>query len=391
MQRQRRKIAIVANSTWNIFNFRLSLIKELKQAGYRVIVIAPVDQYIHYLNDSYFTKHIALRRLKAQKRGLLADIRLTMELYRIYRREKPDLVFHFTVKPNIYGSLAARMAGVRSVPTVTGLGFPFINRSLSNKLIRPLYRIAFKNLQKVLFHNKDDMELFIREQTIRPSQGEVIDGSGVDMSYFSPRRSDHSNRFIFLFVGRLLRDKGIVEFVQAARQVQRIAKQAECWIVGELNTGNPSKVSKYEVLGWVSEKVVRYFGHARDIRNYIAQSDVLVLPSYREGMPRSVLEAMSMGKPVITTDVAGCRETVEEGVNGMLVPARDADALAEAMVRMYQMGKDQLEQMGEASKILVEKRFDVQLINVHYLRLVQSILEQQPTDHQPTARNKSLL
>jgi glycosyltransferase involved in cell wall biosynthesis len=388
---QRPKIAIVANSTWNIFNFRLSLIKELKRSGYRVIVIAPVDQYIHYLNDNYFTKHIAIKRMRAQKRNPIADFRLLLELYRIYRKEQPDLVLHFTVKPNIYGSLAAQMAGVRSVPTVTGLGFPFLNDNLKNKLIRPLYRRAFRGLSKVLFHNRDDRDLFVREKMIRPGQTMIVEGSGVDMSFFKPQPLPRQDRFIFLFVGRLLKDKGILEFVGAARQIQRIAKHAECWVVGELNTGNPSKVSKYEVLGWVSEKVIRYFGHAREIRNYISQANVLVLPSYREGLPRSVLEAMSMGKPIITTNVAGCRETVLNGTNGMLVTPRDTDALAEAMVQMYQMDEDALQRMGNASMEIVRERFDVNLINQEYLKLIKELLDPQKHVQAAPKVNKKVL
>ena len=388
---EKPKIAIVANSTWNIYNFRLSLIKTLKSAGFRVIVIAPVDEYIHYLSDSYFTKHVPLRRMNPQGRNPVKDLLLFWELYRIYKREKPDLVLHFTVKPNIYGSLAATVAGIKSVSTVTGLGYAFLNSNFKNKLVRPLYRFAMRKLPKVLFHNQDDIEQFIKERLVRREQTMLIGGSGVDMGYYKQGPRQGSERFIFLFAGRLLRDKGIIEFVSAARQLLRLAKRAECWVVGELKSANPSAVSKYEVLGWVSEKAIRYYGHAKDIRKYMSQADVFVLPSYREGLPRAVLEAMSMGKPIITTDVPGCRETVEEGKNGYLVTVKDSDSLAEAMMRMYKLSDPELEEMGANSVRLCQERFDVRIINLRYLELIRSLLDPEYNAEAVSSKSRTIL
>ncbi|MCB0704386.1 MAG: glycosyltransferase family 4 protein [Saprospiraceae bacterium] len=370
----RPKIAIVTNSTWNIYNFRQSLIKTLKAAGFRVVVIAPVDEYIHYLSDSFFTKHIPLRNMRAQRRSPLKNVQLFWELYRIYKRERPDLVLHFTVKPNIFGSMAASFAKVQSVPTVTGLGYAFLNKGILNGLVRPLYRRAFLQLPKVIFHNHDDSKLFVSKKIIRENQAMIVGGSGVDMGFFAPQQVPKREKFIFLFVGRLLRDKGILEFTAAAKQLLQLAKGAECWVVGELNNSNPSAVSKYQVLNWVSEKSIRYFGHTNDIRKYLEQADVLVLPSYREGLPRAILEGMAMQKPIIATDVPGCRETVEEGVNGFLVTPRDSDALAEAMVQMYQLDESVIEEMGYQSREICRKRFDIRLVNLLYLELVRKLL-----------------
>ena len=169
----KKKIAIVDNSTWNIYNFRLSLIKHLKLEGYRVVVIAPVDEYILYLNESYFTRHISLRFLSPQNKNPLKDLLLTYELYRIYREEKPDLILHYTIKPNIFGNIAAAMAGIPSVSTITGLGYSFLHKGLINKLVPRLYRLAFKSVKKVVFYNHDDKALFIKQKLLVPGKGTI--------------------------------------------------------------------------------------------------------------------------------------------------------------------------------------------------------------------------
>lgn len=321
----KKTIAIVANSSWNIYNFRQPLIKQLKLAGYRVLVIAPVDEYIHYLNDSYFTRHIPLRFLAAQRKNPLWDLLLLWELYRIYRREKPGLVLHFTIKPNIYGSLAARWAGIRSVPTVTGLGYAFLHNGLLSRLARSLYQLAFRGIARAIFHNEDDRRLFIREKLIVEENTMVIPGSGVNTNHFRPLPRPDTDKVVFLFIGRLLHDKGIREFATAARELRRLAPRAECWVVGQLNPEYPAAVTQQELLQWIEEHHIHYLGSTKDVRPFIKQAHALVLPSYREGLPRAIIEAMAMGKPIITTDTAGCRETVEPGCNGYLTPPPRCD------------------------------------------------------------------
>ena len=241
-------------------------------------------------------------------------------------------------------------------------------------MINSLYRYAFRSNPKVIFHNQDDQKLFEKLELIEPQNTMVVKGSGVNTNFFRPLKSQHKNgKFIFLFVGRLLYDKGIVEFIQAAKQVKQIIKNAECWVVGELSTKNPSKIPKKKLLQWVENRYIRYWGATNDIRSILKEADVLVLPSYREGMPRAVLEAMSMAKPIITTDTAGCRETVDHKKNGYLVPVRDSLSLAEAMVNIYSLDIDQLEKMGEASRVKVLDQFDEKIINQQYVDLVELI------------------
>ncbi|MEM6967152.1 MAG: glycosyltransferase family 4 protein [Bacteroidota bacterium] len=372
-----KKIAIVANSTWNIYNFRLNLIKQFRSLGFRVIVVAPVDEYITYLNESHFTKHVALRHLSPQSKNPIKDFLLLREFYKIYKKEKPDLVLHYTIKPNIYGSIAARWAGIPCISTVTGLGYTFLNKSIYTRLVKPLYKLAFRSNEKIIFHNQDDQSLFQKLNLVSTAKSQVIKGSGVNTNFFRPLKSDGPhNKFIFLFVGRLLYDKGIVEFIQAAKQVRQIIKNAECWVVGELNAKNPSNIPKSELLQWVENRYIRYWGATKDIRRFIKKSDVLVLPSYREGMPRAVLEAMAMGKPIITTQTAGCRESINHNENGYLVPIKDHLALAESMVKMYSLDHDKLKAMGQASRAKAISEFDEKIITQEYIDLAAKILNE---------------
>lgn len=365
-------VAIVANTTWNIYNFRLPLIKALKQSGYKVLVIAPVDEYIRYLNDNDFTRHIPLKHLSAQRKSPLADLLLLYELYRIYRKEKPDIVFHYTIKPNIYGSMAARWAGTKSIPTITGLGYAFLHGQLLNHAARLLYKIAFKKVPITIFHNPSDRSFFLEEGIVARVNARLIPGSGVNTNHYRPLPKPHREKRIFLFIGRLLIDKGIREYVAAARQLKALAQGAECWVVGQLDANSSACISKSQLLKWVADHDIRYFGSIMDVRPYIKQADVLVLPSYREGMPRAVLEAMSMGRPVITTDTAGCRDTIDEHC-GLLVPVKDSLALAEAMAQFYHYDDEVLKEMGEAARKRVLKLFDEKIIVKSYLSICDHI------------------
>lgn len=363
-------VAIVANSSWNIYNFRQPFIRACKQAGYRVLVIAPVDEYIRYLNEHYFTAHIPLKHLSAQGKNPLRDLLLLIELFRIYRREQPTLVFHFTAKPNIYGSMAARLAGVPNYPTVTGLGYAFLHSPLLRWLSKLLYRAALRKAKKVIFHNMEDEALFLESGIARAGQTAVVNGSGLNTNHFRPLPQPRQQRFIFLFVGRLLYDKGIREYLKAARQLKRLFPKSECWIVGQLDAANPAAVSREELLREVELQNVRYFGSTTDVRPYLKQCDVFVLPSYREGMPRAVLEALAMGKPIITTDTAGCKDAIGPSC-GWLVPVQDSIALAKQMAAAGRLPQQELARMGAAARQRALTCFDEKQIVESYFELAQ--------------------
>lgn len=371
----RKKIAIVDNSTWNIYNFRLGLIRQLKNAGYDVIVIAPVDEYIRYLNETGVVQHIPLRYLAPQSTNIFRDLALIFELWGIYSKEKPHLILHYTIKPNIFGNIAARLAGIPAISTITGLGYTFLHRSLINRMVPMLYRSSFRWASRVIFYNKEDFDLFTQRKIIPVGKGTIIPGSGVNTNHFRPLTKPDNRAFVFLFIGRLLYDKGLREFVEAAQEVRRRNPSAECWIIGELNAKNPATVKQEQMLKWMEEGHIKYWGIAADVRHFIRRAHVVVLPSYREGVPRSILEAMAMGTPIITTDAAGCRDTVKAGLNGWLTPPANASALAGAMLEACCMNESELTQMGEYSRQIALAEFDEKIITGKYLYLINHLLD----------------
>lgn len=350
----------------------MGILRKLVKEGYEVVVVAPVDNYIHYLQQLPSVRHLPLKHLKPQSKNPLQSLLLYWEFLRIYRSEQPDVIYHFTIKPNIFGSLAARRANIRSIPTVTGLGYTFLHSRWLNRLTIRLYRWAFSGLGKVIFHNQDDCRLFVEQKIVVPEQALVVAGSGVNTNYFRPLPKPLSEqKFRFLFIGRLLYDKGIKEYVEAAAILQKLAPHVECQIVGDLAAANPNAIPKREFLHWLNRKYIRYFGAASDVRPYIKQCDVLVLPSYREGMPRAILEALAMGRPIITTDVAGCREAIC-AKTGCLVPVKNSKALVEAMLEFSHKDTEDLEQMSRAARSRALRVFDERLVVNDYFEQTEN-------------------
>jgi glycosyltransferase involved in cell wall biosynthesis len=296
-----------------------------------------------------------------------ADLRLMRAFYAWYRKEKPDIVHHFTIKPVIYGSIAARLAGVPCiVNTVTGLGFVFMEENIDwlRRLVEWQYRAALACAHFTFFQNPDDLELFLTRRLINPQRVGVLPGSGVDCTFFSPGfgpTCPSASAPSFLMVARLLREKGVYEFVEAARLVKQHFPEARFQLLGRRDERNPTVVSQRELVAWEAEGVVTWLGEVPDVRPFVRRADVVVLPSYREGTPRSLLEAAAMAKPLITTDAVGCREVVDDGINGLLVPVQDAKALAQAMLRMIEHPAMR-ECMGRAGRQKVEREFDERMV-----------------------------
>jgi len=320
----------------------------------------------------------------------LRDAMDMMYLARLLRQLKPDIILAYIPKPVIYGTLAAWMAGVpQRFALITGLGYAFtpstemqsLKRRLLQYVVMNLYRLSLKHATKVFFQNQDDCTLFIGNGVISASQSIRINGTGVDLDRW------HQVPYVtkpvtFLLAARLLREKGIVEFVEASRRIRVKQPDSRSILLGGLDS-NPGALTRSEVEAWVREGVIEWPGHVSDVRQWIAQASVFVLPSYyREGVPRSIQEAMAMGRPVITTDAPGCRDTVIEGENGFLVPVRDIGALAEAMERFIRQ-PDLMEKMGRASRHLAEERFDVNKINRTILQEMGILQLQMHPDEEP--------
>jgi glycosyltransferase involved in cell wall biosynthesis len=380
----RPKIVIVANTTWNIYNFRLPLLQLLEKRGFQIVVIAPFDEHIVYLNDLNNGAHLPIHQLKRKSMNPFQDLLFFAEMSRLYWREKPDLVIHYTIKPNIYGNFAAFLQRIPSICVVTGLGYSFIHNGWVKKMTDALYRLSFLSAKKVLFENNDDRDLFIKNQLSQARQSISTKGCGVDTQYFQPQKRTRTDyKKVFLFIGRLLYDKGIVEFVEAARRVRQQDPMVDFWVLGELDQGNLAAVSEDLLTEWIEDGVIKYYGNVSDVRPYIADSDVVVLPSYREGMPRAILEGLAMGKAVITTDTAGCRETVEEGKNGFLVPVRNVVKLMERIHDFCDMPIAEIEKMGVISRQKALQEFDQTIINQSILQVIEQTIAEKSTVYEP--------
>lgn len=358
-----KTIALVANTTWNIRNFRLNVIRTLIDKGFRVIVIAPLDDYISYLEEYPQVKHYNLPKLSRKGKNPFHDIRLFWILVKMYRKIKPDFILHYTIKPNIYGSFAARVCRIPTASVVTGLGYPFIHNGKLGLLVKKLYSAAFKKNKFVLFENNDDLQFFTEQKIIAKNQGISTKGCGVDVDYFSPiTELSSSPQITFSFIGRLLYDKGISEFIEAAGILTQKNSNFRFQVIGELDEGNPASANKKELLEWVEKKVIIYRGFHSDVRQIIDQSHCIVLPSYREGFARVLMEAMSMARPIITTDTPGCRDAVEEGNNGYLIKTESATDLAMAMEKFAELSLEEKREMGVKGREKAIREFDDAMI-----------------------------
>ena len=364
-----RCVAVVASLTLSLTNFRLELLSRMVEAGHDVIAFAPENdaEVIGILQD------IGVRfiQIPMTRTGLnpLADLRTLFVLWRHFRRIQPDTVLAYTMKPIIYGGLAARIAGVpRRFALITGLGHVFRDAwpSGSMALVRRisvwLYRLSLAGAERVFVYNDADAA-DVRDCRMIADLSRImaVPGSGVDLDRF--RRSDPPhNPPVFLLIARLLRDKGIVDFVDAARRLRHNHESVRFQVLGPFDP-NPTGISRAEVDGWVAEGVIEYLGEKRDVRPYLIACSAFVLPSYyREGIPRTILEAMATGRAIITADTPGCRDTVENGENGLLVPPRQPEKLADAMETLL-LRPELFAEMGARSHRLVCERFDVHAVN----------------------------
>lgn len=364
-----KKILLVANTGWYLYNFRLPLARRLRDDGFEVVLVSPEDTYVERLRaEGFETRELT----KLSRRGMnpLAEVFAVLELLKLYHREKPRAVHHFTVKCVLYGTIAAKLAGIKSVVNaVTGLGHIFLGKRWVTRAVRPFVRWLYRKILKarrglVVFQNPDDLETFVQANLVEPERTVLIRSSGVCVQQFCPRPSspdrDASAVPVVLFAGRLLAEKGIYEFVEAARMVK--CQRTVCFqVAGESDHGNPSSVPDATVESWRQEGVVDLLGQIDGMADVMAVADIVVLPSYREGTPRVLLEAAAMGKPLVATDVPGCREVVQDGYNGLLVPAQDAQALAAAISRLIE-DKALIREMGQNGRRKIEEEFAVEKV-----------------------------
>ncbi|MBM9538639.1 glycosyltransferase family 4 protein [Desulfobulbus alkaliphilus] len=354
------KILFFANTDWYLYNFRLPLARFLHEQGCDVLFVSPPGEYGERLRAAGFR----WESLPMERRSLnpLRELAVLHRLRRIYTRERPYLVHHFTIKCVVYGSLVARWLSIPRVNAVTGLGHVFTSQSLKARALRPpvcgLLRLALGGCAtRLILQNPDDRTAFQQQRLTIPEHIRLIRGSGVDIVRFRPtERAKTGEPLRLLLASRLLWEKGIGEYVEAARRLKAHGMNVECWLAGSPDPGNPASIDVARLVDWRDEGVVRVLGQVDDMAALLPQVDVMVLPSYGEGVPRSLLEAAACGLPLIATDVPGCREVVRNGLNGILIPPRNPEALTEAMSRLAE--DDGLRRrFGEASRRLAVEEF----------------------------------
>jgi glycosyltransferase involved in cell wall biosynthesis len=306
----------------------------------------------------------------------LLDVITTLDYYLLYRRIKPAVILHYTPKTNIYGSLAARAAGIPCINNVAGMGEGFASNGVLSRIVRTLYRISQRDVARVFFQNPNDYERFRRSGDFPEEKCDLLPGSGVDTDWFSPRpRRGDPSELRFLLSARLLWEKGIAEYAQAAKQLVGRFRNVRFLLLGFTQEGNRRFVPEAQIRAWESTSGITWVGRCDDVRPVIAAADCVVLPSYyREGVPRSLLEAASMAKPIITTDTVGCREVVEHGVNGYLCRARDAGDLARAMRKMIELPGGSRRAMGMRSRSKILEEFDERVVLKEYTKQIDRLL-----------------
>jgi len=356
------KILMISPKSKTLVNFRGDLIKEMVSNGHEVITVGPEDAYEEQINE--LGAKFWLLKMEKNSTGIVHDIKYMMKLRKIMKEETPDVVFSYTIKPVIYGTLAAKLAGVKNIyPMFTGLGYAFTSKTFKAKIVKLvalfLYRISLPFATKVFFQNKDDLNQFIEKRYINKEKGVLVNGSGVNMDKFAERPMPRD--MSFLMIARIMKNKGVIEYLRAARIVKKKHPNINITLLGSIEDMQDSLTFE-DIRPFIEDGSIEYFKETKDVRPYIENAAVFVLPSYREGTPRTVLESMAMGRPIITTNAPGCKETVIDGLNGLLVSVGDGKELAEKMIWMIE-NKREAKKMGQESLKMCKEKYDVKKVN----------------------------
>ena len=362
-------VVMTVNKAWNIWNFRLCMVRALLNEGHTITILAPKDESVENLlalGCQFYNLDMSVKGLNP-----FQDLKLTLRFLSIFKETQPDVVLSYTIKNNIFGALAAKRARIPFIPNVTGLGTAFLSGGILQGIAQGLYRFAFQDLSVIFFQNTDDRDLFVSRKLIEKSQARCLPGSGIDLEHYSPKPLiELGNAPIFLMIARLLKDKGVYEFVEAARLTQLNFPNSRFQILGATGYENRTAIPISEVKNWVSESVIEYLGTTTDVRPFIEAATCVVLPSYREGAPRTLIEAAAMARPIITTDVAGCRDILDKDVTGLLCEARDCDSLVRSIRCFLSLSHSTRAQMGVKGREKIEREFDEKIVVTHYLSAI---------------------
>jgi glycosyltransferase involved in cell wall biosynthesis len=343
-----------------------------QKVGFEVVFICPYDKYSENIKEHFEYVDI---EINSKGTNPIEDIKTIYRYYKIYKEVKPDIVLQYTIKPNIYGTLAASILNIPTINNIAGLGTLFIKQNFVTKIAKWLYRVSQKKATKIFFQNQDDFKMFVHEGLVKKEKCDVLPGSGVDIEKFKPVEKNHDGVFRFLLVSRMLWAKGILEFVDAAKIIRQKYSNVEFQLLGHLDMKSPTAISKEQMDIWVTDGNVNYLGSSDDVRVEISQADCVVLPSfYREGTPRILLESASMQMPIITTDNVGCRDVVDDGVNGYLCKVQSTQDLADKMEKMLKLTVEEKDAMGKAGREKIVKEFDEKIVIDKYLEAIEDIL-----------------
>lgn len=380
------KILLFANTDWYLYNFRLSLARALRDRGHDVVLLSPRGAYGTKLRDLGFRWIVA----PMDRRSLdpVSEFAFVLWLRRLLVREQPQLVHGFTIKCAIYGSLAARLMNLSGatapcrVISVAGMGYVFTNEDLRARILRPMVRVLFRLAlggpdARLILQNTDDRALFVHSHLIDPDHVCLVRGSGVDCGRFAPatdREHARSPALRVLLPARLLWDKGIAEYIEASRLLHAQGRRVDFLLAGDPDPGNPAAVPESEVRSWVRQGLVQWLGHVEDMPALLRNVDAVVIPSYREGLPKGLIEAAACALPLVTTDAPGCREVVADGVNGLLVPVRDARAIAAAIARLHD-NPGLRHRLGQAARTRALEEFDERIVIRKTLEVYEELLQ----------------
>lgn len=370
----KKSIAFVANTSWSIYKFRLYLIKQLIQHGFAVYVLAPRDGHTGFFEGLPGLTYIELTKFRGKSLSPIHDWQLFRELLGHYRRIQPDLIFHYTIKANIYGTMAAARVQSPSVSVITGLGYAFAGNPLLQASVKAVYRRVLQKNAETWFLNTDDQRIFLNEKLTHAEKTFLLPGEGVDTkTYYPSPYTPGKTGVTFLLIARIIRHKGIYEFIKAAELLTQRGIAARFQLLGFFDEDSPIAISPQQVQEWTLKNNITYLGHTDQVADFIEQADCIVLPSYREGMPLSLLEGASMCKALIATDTAGCREVIRDGVNGYLCRKKDAADLADKMEKYYRLSPEEKKQMGIEGREKILRHFTQDIISGIYLDKINKL------------------
>ena len=364
------RIAVVLNTSWNIYNFRMSLLRTLLAQGHEIHTIAPKDEYTARLSEIGCIHH----HIRMDSRGAnpVKDLALIAELFLTYRKVRPDIILHYTIKPNVYGTLAASMLKIPVINNVCGLGTAFLRDNLISAIAVFLYKISFRFAHKVFFQNPEDRKLFVDKKMVPAWAVDLLPGSGIDLEKFRHMPFNRNKKFTFLLISRLITDKGILDYIEAIKILKKEGFEARFQLLGSIDPEHRRGIQVDTIREWIENDVVEYLGTTSDVRKFIAGADCVVLPSYREGTPRTLLEAASCGKPIIATDVPGCNHVVVHEYNGLLCRMKDSADLASKMKQLAGCEDEKLAEFGRNGRSKMEAEYDESFVINKYLHALEA-------------------